>query len=132
MCPQYKYKSDDGKNCISDNCGQYQRMLANGRCVDCPEGSKADTDLISCIQYNVNETRNFNKEDLDEPVIEVTSGDSGPPVEEDKNIWENIVEWVDNIEMTNKNLMMIIIIGTGFLICLLVFCRICCCKTKLP
>ena len=28
--------------------------------------------------------------------------------------------------------MMIIIIGTGFLICLVVFCKICCCATKLP
>ena len=27
---------------------------------------------------------------------------------------------------------MIIVIGTGLLICMLVFCKICCCRTKLP
>ena len=59
-------------------------------------------------------------------------GDSGPPVKQDLKPWEKVINWAKSIEMTGKNLMMIIVIGTGFLICLMVFCRICCCKTKLP
>lgn len=34
--------------------------------------------------------------------------------------------------MNGKNLMMIVILGTGLLVCLAVFCKVCCCKTKIP
>jgi hypothetical protein len=46
--------------------------------------------------------------------------------------WTKFTNWISSIDWSGKNLMMIIIIGTGFLVCLAVFCKVCCCKTKIP